>query len=145
LIQPIKAVQGRPGRSQIDPRILLSLWLYATARAVGSARQLDALCRTDIVYQWIVGDVNVNHHTISDFRTDHGELLTDLLTNSIAVLLAEGLVDLERVAQDGMRVRASAGAASFRRKPTLEEALAEAKEQVDALKTELEDDPTSST
>lgn len=144
LLRPIKAVQGRPGRSQIDPRILLALWLHATAKGVGSARQLDELCRSDIVYQWIVGDVSVNYHTIADFRTDHGELLNDLLTNSVAVLLAEGLVDLERVAQDGMRVRASAGAGSFRRKPTLQEALAEAKEQVDTLKAELEDDPTSS-
>jgi transposase len=144
LLAPIKAVQGRPGRSQIDPRILLALWLYATTRGVGSARQLDTLCHTDIAYQWIVGDVSVNYHTISDFRTDHGDLLNDLLTKSVAVLLTEGLVDLERVAQDGMRVRASAGAASFRRRPTLEEALAEAQEQVDALKKESEDDPTAS-
>jgi transposase len=144
LLEPIKAVQGRPGRSPIDPRILLALWLYATAKGVGSARQLDELCRADIVYQWIVGDVSVNYHTISDFRTDHGELLNDLLTNSVAVLLAEGLVDLERVAQDGMRVRASAGAGSFRRKPTLEEALVQAKEQMEALKRESEGDPTAS-
>jgi transposase len=144
LLEPIKAVQGRPGRSPIDPRILLALWLYATTRGVGSARQLDDLCRTDIAYEWIVGDVSVNYHTISDFRTDHGDLLDDLLTKSVAVLLTEGLVDLERVAQDGMRVRASAGAASFRRRPTLDEALAEAQEQVDALKKESEDDPTAS-
>ena len=144
LHDPIKAVTRRPGRSPIDPRILLALWLYATTRGVGSARQLDALCRSDIAYQWIVGDVSVNYHTISDFRADHAELLDDLLTTSVAVLLAEGLVDLERVAQDGMRVRASAGAASFRRKPTLEEALADAKEQVEALKTESENDPTAS-
>ena len=144
LLEPIKAVQGRPGRSQIDPKILLALWLYATTRGVGSARQLDGLCRSDIAYQWIVGEVSVNYHTISDFRTDHGDLLNDLLTRSVAVLLTEGLVDLERVAQDGMRVRASAGAASFRRRPTLEEALAEAKEQMEMLKTELEADPTAS-
>jgi transposase len=145
LFEPIKAVRRRPGRSPIDPRILLALWLYATTRGVGSARQLDALCRTDIAYQWIVGDVSVNYHTISDFRTDHGDLLNDLLTKSVAVLLTEGLVDLERVAQDGMRVRASAGAASFRRRPTLEEALTEAQEQVDALKKESEGgDPTAS-
>lgn len=143
LLEPIKAVQRRPGRSPIDPRILLALWLYATTRGVGSARQLDALCRSDIAYQWIVGDVSVNYHTISDFRTDHGDLLNDLLTKSVAVLLTEGLVDLERVAQDGMRVRAAAGAASFRRRPTLEEALTEAQEQVDALRTESEDDPAA--
>jgi transposase len=144
LYDRIKAVQGRPGRSPIDPRILLALWLDATTRGVGSARRLDALCRDDIAYQWIVGEVSVNYHTISDFRTDHAELLDDLLTGSVAVLRAEGLVDLERVAQDGMRVRASAGAASFRRKPTLEEALAEAKQQVEALRQELEDDPKAS-
>jgi hypothetical protein len=37
-----------------------------------------------------------------------------------------GLVEFAQVAQDGMRVRASAGAASFRRGPTLEQALSEA-------------------
>jgi transposase len=144
LLAPILAVQGRPGRSPIDPKILLTLWLYATTRGVGSARQLDALCRSDIAYQWIVGEVSVNYHTISDFRTDHADWLDDLLTQSVAVLLTEGLVDLEPVAQDGMRVRASAGAASFRRRPTLEEALSEAQEQVEALKKESEDDPTAS-
>jgi transposase len=144
LLEPIKAVQGRPGRSPIDPRILLALWLHATTRGVGSARQLDALCRSDIAYQWIVGEVSVNYHTLSDFRTDHADVLNDLLTRSVAVLMTEGLVDLERVAQDGMRVRASAGAASFRRRPTLDEALTEAKEQVETLKKELEEDPKAS-
>ena len=93
---------------------------------VGSARQLDELCREHAAFQWIAGDVSTNYHTLADFRTDHVELLDELLTQSVAALMAEGLVELNRVAQDGMRVRASAGAASFRRRPTLEEALAEA-------------------
>jgi hypothetical protein len=66
-----------------------------------------------------------------------------LLTESVAALMAEGLVNLERVAQDGVRVRADAGAASFRRRPTLEEALAEAEAQVRALREELEQDPAA--
>jgi transposase len=140
----IKSVEGNPGRPPIDPKILMALWLYATIDGVGSARQLDELCRSHSAYQWICGDVSVNYHTLSDFRTDHGELLDQLLTQSVAVLLAEGLVDLNRVAQDGMRVRASAGAASFRRRPTLEEALAEAEAQVQALRTELDEDPAAS-
>jgi hypothetical protein len=120
------------------------LWLCATTRGVGSARLLDELCQEKIDYQWVCGDVSVNYHTLADFRRDHAALLDDLLTDSVAVLLTEGLVDLERVAQDGMRVRASAGAASFRRKPTLEEALAEARAQVAALRQEREDDPKAS-
>jgi transposase len=141
LYQRIKAVQRHSGRPPIDPRILFALWLYATTRGVGSARLLDELCREKIDYQWICGDVSVNYHTLADFRRDHAGLLDDLLTQSVAVLMTEGLVDLERVAQDGMRVRASAGAASFRRKPTLEEALVEAQAQVETLRREQEDEP----
>jgi transposase len=144
LYHRIKAVRGHAGRPPIDPRILFALWLYATTRGVGSARLLDELCREKIDYQWICGDVSVNYHTLADFRRDHAALLDDLLTQSVAVLMSEGLVDLERVAQDGMRVRASAGAASFRRKPTLEEALAEARAQVEALRQEQEGDPKAS-
>ena len=139
----IQAVERGPGRAPIDPKILMALWLYATIDGVGSARQLDELGRTHVAYQWIVGDVSINYHTLADFRTDHVALLDDLLTHSVATLLAEGLVDLNRVAQDGMRVRASAGAASFRRRSTLEEALAQAREQVEALRQEAEEDPAT--
>jgi transposase len=144
LYPAIKAVEGNPGRPPIDPKILMALWTYATIDGVGSARQLDELCHHHAAYQWILGDVSINYHTLSDFRTAHGELLDQLLTQSVAVLVAEGLVELNRVAQDGMRVRASAGAASFRRRPTLEEALAEAEAQVEALRAELEQDPAAS-
>jgi transposase len=144
LYQSIKAVEGNAGRPPIDPKILMALWLYATIDGVGSARQLDELGHHHAAYQWILGDVSINYHTLSDFRTAHGELLDQLLTRSVAALVAEGLVDLNRVAQDGMRVRASAGAASFRRRPTLEEALAAAEAQVQALRAELEQDPAAS-
>jgi len=140
----IKAVEHGPGRAPIDPRILMALWLYATIEGIGSARHLDKLCGAHAAFQWLVGDVAINYHTLSDFRTDHVELLDDMLTRGVAALMAEGLVDLNRVAQDGMRVRASAGAASFRRRPTLEEALAQAEAQVEALCAELEDDPAAS-
>jgi transposase len=143
LYDSIKSVAGRAGRPCIDPKILMALWTYATVDGVGSARQLDKLCRDHDAYRWILGDVTINYHTLADFRTDHVELLDRLLTESVAALLAEGLVDLERVAQDGVRVRASAGAASFRRRPTLEEALAEAQAQVEALRAELEQDPAA--
>ena len=143
LIERIQAVQGGPGQAPADPRILMTLWLYATLRGVGSARELNRLCVHHAAYRWICGGVSMNYHTLSDFRTQHGELLDRLLTESVAALVAEGLVTLDRVAQDGMKVRASAGASSFRRQPTLEEALAEAEQQVANLRQELETDPAA--
>ena len=140
----IRSVEGHAGRDAADPQILLALWLYATVDGVGSARQLARLCEDHVAYQWICGGVSMNHHTLSDFRVAEPEFLDHLLTQSVATLMHEGLVTLDRVAQDGMRVRASAGASSFRRRPTLEECQAEAKEQVEALAQELEEDPASS-
>lgn len=145
LYESIRAVQGGPGRDAIDPRIPMALWLYATLDGVGSARELDRLCKDHLAYQWICGGVSVNYHTLSDFRTANVDLLDRLLTESVAGLMHEGLVTMQRVAQDGMRVRAGAGTSSFRRGKTLERLEAEAKEQIEALRKELEDNPGAAT
>jgi transposase len=145
IIATYKTVAGVPGANPIDVRILMTLWLYATLRGIGSARELARRCGEDgeIPFQWICGGVTVNHHTLSTFRTTHVEFLDRLLTNGVAVLLHEGLVDMQRVAQDGMRVRASAGSSSFRRRESLEKYRQEAEAQIAALKAELENDTTS--
>lgn len=143
LYEGIRAVEGRAGRPAIEPVILVSLWLYATIEGVGSARALARLCLEHNVYRWLCGGVSVNYHTLSDFRVAHTEFLDRQLTVSVATLEQEGLVEMKRVAQDGIRIRASAGAASFRRKPTLEELLAEAEEQIAVLRRELDEDPAA--
>jgi len=117
----VKAIEGGPGQPAADPQVLLSLWLYATLEQVGSARALARLCREHHGFRWLCGGVRVNHHLLADFRVAHPEALDGLLTQSFAALLHAGVAELERVAQDGVRVRASAGAASFRRRRTLEE------------------------
>ena len=137
----IKAVEGHAGAPAIDPRILLGLWMYAISEGVGKARALDRLCQIHDAYRWLLGGVTVNYHTLSDFRRQHEAEVDALLTESLGVLLREGLVSLERIAQDGMRVRASAGAASFRRKPTLDQALTVAEAQVERLKREADEPP----
>jgi transposase len=148
LLAKIKAVAGRAGASATDPRILLALWLYATLRGIGSARELARRCAPNIgevPFQWISGGVTLNYHTLADFRVEHADVLDDVLTNSVATLLEQNLVSLERVAQDGMKVRASAGAASFRRQSRLEECRDDAQAQVEALKKELEGDASAGT
>ena len=104
----MKAREGHAGRSPIDPKILIALWLYATIDGVGSARALDRLCYRHDAYRWIRGGVSVHYHTLSDFRVTQQAALDDLLTQSVAALRFRGIVTLARVAQDGTRVRASA-------------------------------------
>jgi transposase len=145
LLDAIKAREGEPGHPPPDPRILMALWLYATIDAVGSARALARLCESHVAYQWICGGVSMNYHTLSDFRVAHVELLDRILAQGVTALVAEGLVQLQRLAQDGVRVRAAAGAGSYRRRRRLEKLLAEAEVRVAALKEELQTDPAAST
>lgn len=140
LLSEIGSVPGVAGAPAIDPRILLALWLQATLDGIGSSRRLARLCEEHLVYQWLCGGVAVGYHTLADFRTGHGEVLNRLLTQTVAVLLHEGLVDLTRVAQDGMRVRAAAGTSSFRRGQTIATCLEEAQTQVEALRSQVNED-----
>jgi transposase len=134
----IKARVGGPGRTPIDPKILVALWLYATIDGVGSAREVDRLCAVHDAYKWLRGGVSVNHHTLSDFRVAHHAALDDLLTQSIAVLLDQRVVTVQRVAQDGTRIRASAGVRSFRRGERLRACLAMARQQVTRTRAQMD-------
>lgn len=140
LYSTIKAVEGRPGHPPADPRILLALWLYATVQGIGSARELARLCEEHIAFQWLCGGVGMNAKALADFRVAHGAVLEHLLIESFTALLKIGAAKLDRV-QDGVRVRAAAGAASFRRHSTLEVCRQEAEERVRRLRVELEQDP----
>lgn len=136
----IRAREGVAGRPAIDPRILLGLWILATLDGVGSAREVARLCEQHVAYQWMRGGVSVNHHTLSDFRNLSSDQLSGVLTQSVSGLLSEGLVEMQRVAHDGMKVRASAGSKSFRRRARLEEFQKIVGEQIEILTRELEDD-----
>jgi len=136
LYDRIRARGSVAGRSAIDPRLLVALWLYATLAGFSSARELADLCLRHDAFRWLAGGVSVNYHTLADFRTDNREFAETLLKQSVEVLRQQGLIDLDRIAQDGMRVRASAGAASFHRRATLERLLQEARAEIQRLQQE---------
>jgi transposase len=134
----IKARGDRPGHPAISPRLLLALWLYATSEGVGSARALERLCNSHDAYRWLCGGVSVNYHTLADFRVGCADLLDRLLAEHLAALAKARLIDLDTLAQDGVRIRANAGASSFRREQTLDGHLATAQAVVDELKREVD-------
>jgi transposase len=136
----IEAVKGGKGRDTVDPRILLTLWLFATTEGIASGRHLAELCERDFAYLWILGGVTVNRDLLNAFRSSHPERLDAVMAETIGVLLHHDLVSLQRVAQDGMRVRASAGKSSFRGPKALQKCLDEAQQHVKDLRQEGDDD-----
>lgn len=136
--EPIRAREGRVGRDATDPGLLISLWLYACIRGIGSARELARRCEESKPFLWLCGGVSVNHRLLSEFRTDHEEALDELLTQVITSLVERGVVKVSRISQDGVRVRVGAGAASFRREERLQKLLEECRQHVEDLRKQLE-------
>ncbi|MEK6798379.1 MAG: IS1182 family transposase [Planctomycetota bacterium] len=141
--EPLRARGSDPGRSATDPKLLVALWLYATMEGIGSGREIARLCECHDAFRWLCGGVPVNYHTLNDFRVGHEKALDDLFTEVVAVLTHKGVVSVKRISQDGTKVRANAGAGSFRKEGKLREHLAAAKAQVEAVK-QLADDRTVS-
>jgi len=139
LYTQIEARDEVAGTPAIDPKILLALWVFATSEGEGSAREIWRLTELHAAYRWLCGGVQVGYHTLSDFRSQQGEIIDDLITQVLALLMQQDLVDLCRVAQDGTRIRASAGASSFRREQTLERLLQQAREHLEAVTREAAD------
>lgn len=145
LYSAIRARAHTPGRPPPDPRVVLALWLYACIEGVGSARQLERLTEEHNGFRWLRGGVPLNYHLLSDFRWQAAEVMDRLLTQGVAALWLEKLVDLASLSQDGVRIRASAGASSFRRLETLKRLLDEVRVRIVQLKQEIDSDPEAST
>lgn len=143
LYERIKARDAVAGRPTPDPKVLLALWLYATIEGVGSARALERLCGSHAAYRWLCGGVPVNYHGLSDFRSLDGDLLDRILSECVAGLAAEGLVELDEVAVDGTKVAANAGRSSFRQAAGLARWEAAAQARIARLKGELAGDPAA--
>jgi transposase len=138
----IRALEGAAGRPSLNPQLLISMWVYGYSQGVGSARAIEQLCKYDPAYQWLTGTEVVNAHSLSDFRVKHEEALEGLFVQILALLSADGLVTLERVMQDGTKIRAAAASDSFRGKDGIDEAMKAAQEQVEAV-NELPEEESS--
>jgi transposase len=128
----IKAVEGRPGQATLQPQLLIALWLQACMDGVGSARELSRRCETQPAYRWLCGDTAINYHTLAAFRVKRREALEQLMVEVLAALSCEGLIQLDRVAHDGTKIRAVASRGSFHRQKWVEENYQAAQAQVEA-------------
>src|SRR5256885_10902125 len=145
LYDKVEAREGEPGRPPADPAVQLAMWLLATIEGIGSARELDRLSERDLAYRWLSCGVPINHHGLSDFRVAHADVLDELLSDSLAAFMSEGLINIDEIIVDGTKVKACAGKSSFKRTVRLDEAVAAAKRRVAQLKSEVDADPAAST
>ncbi len=138
--EQVRSVEGSAGRPAFDPHLLVSLWVYSYSQSVSSARAIERLCEHHPAYQWLTGMQSISAHTLSDFRVTHAAALNELFVQTLGLLSADGLITLERVMLDGTRIRANASGNSFRSKARVEEFLKLAREAVEALEAQTEEE-----
>lgn len=138
--EQIRAVEGVRGRPTHHPRLMICLWIYAYSRGVSSGRDIARLCEHDPAYQWLTGMKVVNHHSLSDFRVDHGEALNQLFVQILGVLTLEGLIDLERVMNDGTKIKTWASKGTFRGEKRVKEHLEIARRHIAEVEASSDED-----
>ena len=128
-----KSVEGVAGADRTDPRLLISVWVYGLTLGIGSARELERRLEQEPGLRWLCGDEPINHHSLSDFRVEHGAALEKIFSQVLAALSQGGMVRLEELTVDGTKIQAQASGASLRRERTLRERLEQAEEVVKRL------------
>jgi len=118
------------GRPAFDPRLLISLWIYAYSQGIGSAREVARRCEWEPALQWLTGCEAVNYHTLASFRVEHRGELDELFTQVLGLLSAEGLISLEQVVQDGTKIKAQAASESFQGEARIGEHLERARRRL---------------
>ena len=62
------AAEGRP---PYDPKSLLKLYIYGSDNGIKSSRKLAKSCRVNVEVKWMLGGVEPDFRTISDFRKEN--------------------------------------------------------------------------
>lgn len=138
--EEVQAFEGERGRSAYDPRLLVSLWVYSYSRGITAGREITRLCEYDPAYQWLTGMKVVNYHSLTDFRVKHEVALRQLFIQILAVLSKAGLVSLERVMNDGTKIKANASKHSFHGRERIKDHLAAARQHVNELERKSEEE-----
>lgn len=141
--EDIRVTNCCQGPGTLDPKIAMTLWLFATLNGIMSAREIDRLCREHHAYIWICGGASVNYHTLSDFRTKNNEKFIKVLQESVAIMWKTGTFDSSEIAQDGTRIRADAGKGSLKRETRIDAYLDEAALLIKRLEKELKANPSA--
>jgi transposase len=99
---------SREGGMLYAPELMLSVWLYAYATGMTSARRLSQRLGEDLALRFLAGGAGVDNWALSAFRRRHGLALNSAFTQVLEMARSLGLGKLGRVAIDSTRIKANA-------------------------------------
>ena len=96
------------GRPAYDPAILLKIVLLAYSRGITSSRQMERLCRENVLFMAISADSQPNFTTLAEFISSSKKEIAHLFGQVLLICDAEGLIGKEMFAIDGCKLPSNA-------------------------------------
>lgn len=93
------------GNHSYPPDVLLALWFYAYSNGISSTRKLEELCKFDLRYMYISGGLEPDHSTLSRFRKDNLDLVSQYFIEIILKAKVENISEFDKIAIDGTKIR----------------------------------------
>ena len=103
-----KKYNNPKGQPPYDPRLMVALLLYACCRGIYSSRRIEMACEERLDFRALVGRERPDHSTISQFRHDHWDAISELFVQVLQLCRDEGMAKLGHVSLDGTKVQANA-------------------------------------
>ena len=69
---------AKEGRPAYDPKGMYKLYIYGNRKGIRSSRKLAESCKVNLEVKWMLGGVEPDFRTISDFRKDNIDSLKDI-------------------------------------------------------------------
>jgi len=107
-LSSFEAEYSEEGGELYAPELMLSVWLYAYALGITSARLVARRLVEDLAFRYLGAGERVQDWALSAFRRRHGRGINDVFTQVLETARALGLGKLGRVAIDSTRIRAQA-------------------------------------
>ncbi|WP_316365261.1 IS1182 family transposase [Candidatus Thiodiazotropha sp. CDECU1] len=96
------------GRPAYDPKLLLKIIILAYSKGITSSRQIERLCRENIVFMALSADLQPDHSTVADFISRAPDTIADLFGQVVLVCDRLGLIGKEMFAVDGCKLPSNA-------------------------------------
>ena len=96
------------GAPAYDPAVLLKIILLAYSRGITSSRQIERLCRENVLFMAISADSQPHFTTIAHFIATLDREITTVFRDVLLVCDEAGLIGKEMFAVDGVKLPSNA-------------------------------------
>jgi len=125
------------GRPAYHPATLLKLFLYGYLNSIRSSRVLEKECKRNTEVKWLLGELQPDHNTISNFRRDNSKAIRAVFQQTVTTAKQFGLIGGKLIAGDSTKLRAQNSKKNNYNPKKIERHLAYIENKLQAYEAEL--------